>query len=160
VSDRPPVRTSERAVGMCRVCGEAFDRRRYKDGKVVSIDASRQHCSSHLWSRCTEEPVVDKITPYQHDLAAQLFVATFRGGATLDSIAEAIGVSRERVRQIEVEAKEKLRALGVGAFGVDEEDPNERRTGLARHDDPAAEDEDAEQGEEAEAGPADRDPDL
>ncbi len=123
-------------VGTCRVCGDSFDRRRRNAaGKIVGVNRETQTCPRHRWLRRVGEVLVDKETRYQDDVACQLFVATFRGGATLDSIAEALGVSRERVRQIENDAKRKLDALGLRAFNVDPDDPDERRDGLARHDD-------------------------
>lgn len=134
------------AVGVCRVCGEVFDRRRYRLGKVVGINATTKTCAKHRWLRKVGEVLVDKDTPYRRDVACQLFVATFRGGATLDAIAEAIGVSRERVRQIEGEAIAKLQGLGLPAFGVDPDDPDERRDGRPRHDEPGGLD-DADEGE-------------
>lgn len=45
--------------------------------------------------------------PYDADVAAQLMVST--GPATLEQIADALGLTRERVRQIEAEALAKLR---------------------------------------------------
>ena len=62
-------------------------------------------------------PIVDRDTPYEQDVACQLFVATFAQGATLDSIADAIGVSRERVRQIETEALRKLHTASGADWG-------------------------------------------
>lgn len=153
------------AVGICRVCGELFDRRRYKGGKVVGMNRETQTCPRHRWLRRAGEVLVDKETPYRRDVACQLFVATFRGGATLDAIAEALGVSRERVRQIENEAKAKLQALGLAAFGVDPDDPEERRDGVARHDVPGGLDEgedeeaaDVDGADDARAVPRDDDP--
>lgn len=45
--------------------------------------------------------------PYAADVAAQLMVST--GPATLEQVADALGLTRERVRQIEAEALAKLR---------------------------------------------------
>lgn len=47
-------------------------------------------------------------TPWECDAAAQRFVAEHPGGATLDEVGEFFGISRERVRQIEVQALRKL----------------------------------------------------
>lgn len=114
-------------AGVCRVCGVTFDRRRRNAaGKVVGSSGDTQTCPNHRWLRASNDVLVDKDTRYAKDIACQLFVAVFRGGSTLDSIAEALGVSRERVRQIEGEAMAKLRArLKVGDVGEphDFEDP-------------------------------------
>lgn len=59
--------------------------------------------------------------PYSEDIAAQLFVATFPDGATLEQIGEAFGVTRERIRQVEVDALETLRNRAA-AHGLDERD--------------------------------------
>lgn len=53
-------------------------------------------------------PLVDVDTPYKDDVACQLFVAFFPEGATLDMVGAAIGVTRERARQIEDRALKKL----------------------------------------------------
>lgn len=119
-----------------------------------------QTCPRHRWIRRGAEVLIDKTTSYEHDIAAQFFVATFHGGATLDSIAEAMGVSRERVRQIQESALEKVRALGLGAFLLDPEDPEERRsfTSSARHDESGDDDEGADEEEAPRATPAERTP--
>lgn len=130
MSDIPP-RVSK-LFGVCRVCGAAFDRRRYVDGRIVGANRETQTCLAHRYQR-TSGVLVDKHTPYEEDTACQMFVAAFPGGATLDAIAEAIGVSRERVRQIQSGATRKLGELGLAAFGVDASDPAEQRN-PARHD--------------------------
>lgn len=144
--------------GVCRVCGETFDRRRRNaEGKIVGQSDTRT-CPRHRWGRRdVSEVLVDRDTRYEKDVACQLFVATFRGGATLDSIAEAIGVSRERVRQIETEAIRKVRGFGLAAFGAD---PEEER--IPRHDVPGGPDEeqDEEEPEPTDDDGALPDPDL
>jgi hypothetical protein len=121
-------------VGVCRVCGAVFDRRRYDaSGRINGANRSPT-CPKHRWRRGTDEPLVDRDTPYEDDVGCQLFVSTFRGGATLDAIAEAFGVSRERVRQIETEAVRKLGAGGLASFGLDPSDPEEQRGERRRHD--------------------------
>lgn len=47
---------------------------------------------------------IDSTTPYTEDLACQRFVAKHPDGATLDEVGEMLGVTRERVRQIEAKA--------------------------------------------------------
>lgn len=132
-------------AGRCRVCGEDFDRRRYdEEGRVVGVNRDTRTCPRHRWLRRPGGALIDKDTPYEEDVACQLFVATFRGGATLDAIAMALGVSRERVRQIQNEAVKKLRAAGVLSFGLE---AGEMRGGARRHDGP-----DEEQDEEEVSG--------
>lgn len=132
-------------TGLCRVCGAPIDRRRRNAaGKVVRSSLDTQTCPQHRWLRANSDVLVDKDTPYRRDVAAQLFVAIFKGGATLDSIAEALGVSRERVRQIEGDAIAKLRERGLKIFDVDLTDPEERwGTQADVDDDYNEEDEDA-----------------
>jgi DNA-directed RNA polymerase sigma subunit (sigma70/sigma32) len=60
--------------------------------------------------------LVDRITPYEEDLAARLFVRTFYDGAPLEAIGEAMGISRERVRQIQDEALARLLSTHGRAF--------------------------------------------
>ncbi len=55
-------------------------------------------------------------TPYEEDEACQKFVAAHPGGATLGEIAEYMGVTRERVRQIEFGALRKLEQLDSGVL--------------------------------------------
>lgn len=65
---------------------------------------------------------VDGHTRYTADAAAQAFVASHPGGATLETVAESFGLTRERVRQIEEQALARLRRLlpvaGVAAHDV------------------------------------------
>jgi transcriptional regulator with XRE-family HTH domain len=62
-------------------------------------------------------PLVDSATRYVDDPAARLFVAHFGDAASYEDVGEALGVSRERVRQIEEVALRKLR-LGMRAAGI------------------------------------------
>lgn len=81
---------------------------------------------------------------YADDPAAQLFVAAFPDGATLAEVGEALGVNRERVRQIvEGACRSLLKRLplaGVRAADVLEHlatkhgDPNAMPTPSAAHD--------------------------
>lgn len=57
---------------------------------------------------CTH-PVVDELRPYLEDLPCRLLVHRF-GPMTLDEIGQALGLTRERVRQIEAKALARLRA--------------------------------------------------
>jgi transcriptional regulator with XRE-family HTH domain len=67
-------------------------------------------------------PLVDGTTRYADDVAAQLFVLAHPGGAAHESVAEALGVTRQRVAQIEEVALRKLRLrmqiAGISAADV------------------------------------------
>lgn len=58
---------------------------------------------------CTH-PAVDESTPFAADPVAKRIVH-WRGEQSLEEVGEAMHISRERVRQIEVKALRKLRAL-------------------------------------------------
>lgn len=64
--------------------------------------------------------------PWKRDIWAQHFVATHPGGALLEEVGDALGITRERVRQIEQAALRKLkwggeqRKLIEALQGVDE----------------------------------------
>lgn len=111
----------ERLTGYCIVCGDPFDRRRRNaEGRVIGANPKTATCERHRSIRKASGLIlIDKTTRYENDVACQLFVSVFAGGATLEAIAEAIGVSRERVRQIEEEAIRKLRAAGLSAFDLE-----------------------------------------
>ena len=54
-------------------------------------------------------PRSDEYTAFEEDEAALRFVAAHPHGATLESIASVLGLTRERVRQIEHSAMAKIR---------------------------------------------------
>ena len=54
------------------------------------------------------------LLPWRLDLWAQAFVAERPSGATLEEVGEALGVTRERVRQIETSAMRKLKRTKEG----------------------------------------------
>ena len=58
------------------------------------------------------EHSIDDVTPYEEDEECQRIVRDNPDGATLEIIGATMGVCRERIRQIEEEALEKLR-LGL-----------------------------------------------
>jgi hypothetical protein len=78
-------------------------------------------CDDCLGVHVQPGALIDAITPYASDVAAQLFVAHFGDGATLEDIGDALGVTRERVRQIEQVALRHLRARAKLA-GISRED--------------------------------------
>jgi len=59
--------------------------------------------------RPRETPLVDADTPYEEDLAARWFVRNHPDGGTLEEVGVMLGVTRERIRQIEMMALRKLR---------------------------------------------------
>jgi DNA-directed RNA polymerase sigma subunit (sigma70/sigma32) len=92
----------QKVLPSCRVCGEPF----YSRSRSITT------CLRHRWAR-NGEVLVDRTTPYEQDTAARLFVLHFAEGAPLEAIGEAMGISRERVRQIVDEAIAKLRRSGL-----------------------------------------------
>ena len=152
----------EAALGTCRVCGVRYDRRRYDvKGFVVGHRSANATCPAHRWSRrsadgsVSEVPLIDKTTPYERDVACQLFVATFAGGASLEAIALALGVSRERVRQIESEALRKLAGPAREQIDIEPAELAERR----RHDVTDADADEEADDDAGELGGADDDDD-
>lgn len=74
---------------------------------------------SQVRTRTTEERVAWESTRYVDDIETQLFVNAFPGGATLEEIGEFLGVTRERVRQMEADALRSL-AMRLRLAGVTE----------------------------------------
>lgn len=126
----------------CRTCGEPFE---VLDGRRVKCErcsppvravrpcdlcgvrprVSRDRCAECLGvHRPREGASVHPSLPYELDAGAQAFVDAHPGGASLEDIAQAFGVTKERIRQIEVTACEKL-ARRLRLVGVDEEDVHE-----------------------------------
>lgn len=81
------------------------------------------------------ESVVHPSTEYSEDPAAQM-ITSMPEGATLEQIGEAIGCTRERVRQIEVSALKKLRKR-VAEFGLTDADLFTSHASTDRHVAPA-----------------------
>ena len=71
---------------------------------------------SHL-RHLRRDAFIDDHTPYERDLRAQVFVSMYPNGATLEVVAAMFDVTRERIRQIEYMAIQRLGAacqrLGV-----------------------------------------------
>ncbi len=59
--------------------------------------------------------------PWSEDVASQEFVEAHRGGATLEEVGEELGLTRERVRQIEAVALRKL-VPRLALVGVEPDD--------------------------------------
>lgn len=59
-----------------------------------------------------------ELLDWEDDIWARRFVAEHAGGASLDEVAAAIGIVRERVRQVEEAALRKVRARAE-AMGLD-----------------------------------------
>ncbi len=53
-------------------------------------------------------------------LASCVLDVADRGGATLEEVADIIGVSRERIRQIEFKIRRKLKTSRLKAFWTDD----------------------------------------
>jgi hypothetical protein len=103
-------------------------------------------CRHHLYLHLSRAGNIkrnfpDDVEPYQLTESCVLDVAE-RGEHTLESIAEHLNLTRERVRQIEVRALTKLRSMGASQIlGLHhEEDPiAERRRLPVLYDDPGLE---------------------
>ncbi len=79
-------------------------------------------------------PAADEVRPYEDDIPCRLLVHRF-GAMTLDEIGQAMGVTRERIRQIEAKALERLRKRVLQA-GWSEDDVRELLAHLAQRQQP------------------------
>lgn len=86
--------------GSCTVCGVHVER-------PGSLGLSRLRCVDCARSHAADTGPVKR---YCDDPEAQRFVAEHEDGATLDEIGVVLGISRERVRQIEAIALERFLA--------------------------------------------------
>lgn len=93
------------AVHACPHCGNPTTR--------------RKHCSTCAGVRYQPDALVHATSGYSDDPAAQMIASM--GGATLDLIGAAMGVSRERIRQIEADALRRL-VKRCQLAGIDRED--------------------------------------
>lgn len=100
---------------------EAIGRARRRRGIPPAPRADRARASG---------AVVDEHTAYVDDVSCQLFVGAFPDGMSLEEIGDAMGVTRERIRQIETRALPKL-GKRLALAGVSEADFREL---MARRD--------------------------
>lgn len=75
--------------------------------------------------------LVHPTMPYELDEAAQRFVDEHPDGGSLDEIGEAMGLTRERIRQIESIALRRL-SIRLPLAGIDPEDAAEYFQSKAR----------------------------
>ncbi len=93
----------------CVVCGERF----------VRLPRTRRcHGCAH---QRTPSALIDSITPYEGDARCQYVVQCHPDGLTLEEIGDLLGLTRERIRQIEHRALLNFRRRALLA-GIREED--------------------------------------
>lgn len=78
----------------------------YRSRKASEVDVDAHARASE--ARMSKRGYIDPSTRYEDDVDAQEFVSRHPDGATLDQVAEAFGVTRERARQIEEGALHKI----------------------------------------------------
>lgn len=89
----------------CRYCG-------LPGTEADRLGRTNRHEDCKYQREKPQDATVHPFAPWEEDEAAQRFVMEHPWGATLEEIAGAFGVSKERVRQIEHDALRKLeRAL-------------------------------------------------
>ena len=86
-----------------------------------ALGVSRPRVASRLGHGWTALDALDGEPRFECDPETRAFVAEHPGGATLAEIGEYLGVTRERVRQIEAAALPKARAAAL-AEGIDSEE--------------------------------------
>lgn len=101
--------------GRCTSCG------RLRPREDLSRTGRCTDCgSAHVERAFARGAIVHPTLAYALDEAAQRFVAEHPDGATLDEVGAAIGMTRERIRQIEDDAIAKMRRRAPLA-GLDDE---------------------------------------
>lgn len=93
----------------CTRCGEPCEKKPSYHGRCDACASVHEDLS--------DSPAIDALTRWEEDEIAQAVVALNPDGATLEQVGELIGVTRERVRQIEDKALAKLRARAA-SFGL------------------------------------------
>lgn len=110
-----PVGEIGRRSGLCRTCrGTCASCKRVVGVPQLSRTARCcERCTEsgavHLGRAIDRGATVHPMLPFAEDAAAQAFVEQHPGGATLEVCGDALGVTRERLRQIESKALKRLR---------------------------------------------------
>lgn len=96
---------------LCRVCrGTCVGCKRLVGIEQLSRARYCERCEgAHVTRARARGATVHPTMPFAEDQAAQDFVAAHPGGATLEVCGDALGITRERLRQIETKAIKSLR---------------------------------------------------
>lgn len=103
----------------CELCGDPLSCDELK-GRCVSC--ARVHATPETLARACVHPTL----PFARDPAAQRFVEEHPAGAGLEEIGDALGVTKEAIRNIEVRALTKLRRALERAADDDDDDDDDR----------------------------------
>lgn len=108
---------------VCLVCQKPGPRRRGgRCAECKRVRVNGRNCATRI---------VDVARGYEADAGAQLFVSTL-GGASLEQVGEALGCTKERVRQIEAGALAKLRER-ASEVGLSEADLDRHHVPTGQH---------------------------
>jgi hypothetical protein len=69
-----------------------------------------RRCAAHVGMGAREGALIDSHTRFDQDPYAQALLLALGRPATLEEIGEAMGLTRERIRQLEAEALKKMHA--------------------------------------------------
>jgi hypothetical protein len=98
----------------CTVCREEYD-----DPDKLTRSGRGPCCQNvHILRSDRRRPAIDGTTPWKSDYSARAWVVHHPDGGTLEQIGSVLGITRERVRQIETHAKRKLRRA-CAEYGID-----------------------------------------
>lgn len=102
-------RTLERVCDICGATGaKRGSARRRTGGWTYQVRCAR--CRGIHADRALEAgAIVHPTTRYEDDVVCQLIVSAFPEGLTLEDVGEVLGLSRERIRQIEAGALAQVR---------------------------------------------------